>query len=96
MDQFRILAQRLDGGEKSVVAGLVLMEDHKLACLGGPFGEMLKQITRAPIPALRMCFVSLDVAARLVGEEARKQAIDIGDRFGMTGDELADLYKTPH
>ena len=39
-----------------------------------------------------MCFVNLNMAAAAVRANTEEQNIEIGDRFGLTSEELAELY----
>ncbi len=99
LDQFRHLLTYLDNGAENLVAVIATRLDGKHAFLCGPLehrdgGAIARMLAARPQPA-RVCFVSINMAAALVRKNADAVGIDIGDRFGLTAEELAELYVTP-
>jgi hypothetical protein len=90
MDLLRILAQRLDAGEENLAVLFALRADNKLVWEAGNFEEALQTLLNSRPPVLRVTFASLNLAADLVHMNAKEQSI--GDRFGFTAEEWAELY----
>jgi len=91
MDNFLDCARRIDRGGENLAAFFVLRADKKFACFPGPFKKALDNLLAMRPHAIRVTFISLNMAADLVRINAKEQGVEI-DKFGMTAEELAALY----
>lgn len=94
-EHFLGLARALDGGEQNLCAIIALRADGKVGAQGGPFHLVIDAINRSRPPVIRVTYINLNATAWLVRENAKAASVDIGDQFGLSGEELAEVAANP-